>query len=216
MMQPFRRHMGIIAKLPRENVDTDQIIPKQYLKSVSRTGFGEGLFHDWRYNADGTDNPEFELNAPRYEGASILITGTNFGCGSSREHAVWAVMQYGFRVVIAPRKESAEGEINAFADIFRNNGFNNGLLTIELYQTEVDDIMQLIENNPGLQATVDLESQEIVLHTGNEVRYPFQVDSGVRERLLVGKDPIAQTLECENDIVNFENDEKREIYSPCS
>lgn len=216
MMQPFRKQRGIVAKLERANVDTDQIIPKQYLKSVERTGFGEGLFSDWRYNEDGSDNPEFELNQPRYEGASILVAMNNFGCGSSREHAVWAIMQYGFRVVVAPRKETREGSINAFADIFRNNGFNNGLLTVELSQKAVDEIMDMIDSNVGLEATVDLEEQKIVLHTDDEPSYSFEIDPVVRRNLLEGKDPIAQTLESEDAITAFENEEKREIFSPDS
>jgi len=216
MMKPFREHRGKVAKLERANVDTDQIIPKQFLKSVQRTGFGEGLFFDWRYNDDGTENPDFELNKPRYEGASILFAGNNFGCGSSREHAVWAVLQYGFRVVVAPRKESADGEVNAFADIFRSNGFNNGLLTIELSEGEVAEIFELIEENEGLEATVDLQSQDIVFHTAGEPAYSFEINPTVRQNLLGGKDPIAQTLESEKHISKYEDEKEGKIFSPDS
>ena len=133
-MTPFKTHRGLLATLDRANVDTDQIIPKQFLKLIVRTGFGEHLFQDWRYLPDGTPNPDFELNAPRFRGASILVTRNNFGCGSSREHAVWAIQQDGFRAVIAPR----------FAEIFRNNSHKNGLLTVELAEPEVEEIFQMV------------------------------------------------------------------------
>lgn len=214
MMQPFKKHSGLVALLKKSNVDTDQIIPKQFLKSIKRTGFEEGFLFDYRFNADGSLNPDFELNAPRYKGASILVTLNNFGCGSSREHAVWAVMQYGFRVVIAPSRISEEGKLNAFADIFRNNGFNNGLLTIELSEPEVDEIVDLIEASEGLEATADLEEQTLTFHSEPEKKYNFEIDSSIRHNLLEGLDPIAQTLKFESDITAFENEEKREKFRP--
>lgn len=215
-MQPFKKHRGLVAPLRKSNVDTDQIIPKQFLKSIRRTGFEEGFLYDYRFNPDGSLNPELELNSPRYKGASILVTLNNFGCGSSREHAVWAVMQYGFRVVIAPSRITEEGKVNAFADIFRNNGFNNGLLTIELSEEEVDEIISLVEADEGLEATVDLENQTIVLHVDGDKSYRFELDEGIRRKLLEGLDPIAHTLQFENDITAFENEEKRKKFSPNS
>jgi 3-isopropylmalate/(R)-2-methylmalate dehydratase small subunit len=215
-MEAFKSHRGIAGILARANVDTDQIIPKQFLKSIERTGFGEALFFDWRYNDDGSDNPDFNLNAPRFKGASILVTHNNFGCGSSREHAVWAVLQYGFRVVIAPRRKSDGEEVNAFADIFRNNGFNNGLLTIELSEDEVLEIIESISRNEGLEITVNLEAGNIVLHTEDEKRYDFKIDETFRQNLLEGKDPIDQTLEFDSEITAFENEKEREIFSPGS
>jgi len=214
MMQPFKKHRGLVALLKKSNVDTDQIIPKQFLKSIKRTGFEEGFLFDYRFKTDGSLNPDLKLNAPRYQGASILVTLNNFGCGSSREHAVWAVMQYGFRVVIAPSRISEEGKLNAFADIFRNNGFNNGLLTIELSEAEVDEMIDLIEANEGLEATADLERQTVTLHLEPEKVYSFEIDSSIRDKLLEGLDPIAQTLKFESDITAFENEEKREIFRP--
>lgn len=214
MMQPFNKHRGLAALLKKSNVDTDQIIPKQFLKSIERTGFEKGFLFDYRFNADGSENPDFELNAPRYDGASILVTLNNFGCGSSREHAVWAVMQYGFRVVIAPRRISEDGKVGAFADIFRNNGFNNGLLTIELSEAEVDEIIDLIEFNEGIEATADLENQTVTFHGEPDKVYEFDIDPGVRHKLLEGLDPIAQTLKFERDITAFENEEKRKKFSP--
>ncbi len=211
-MQPFKSHRGIVGLLRMSNVDTDQIIPKQFLKSIKRTGFEEGFLYDWRLKSDGTPNPDFDLNAPRYANASILVTLNNFGCGSSREHAVWAVMQYGFRVVIAPSRTANGEKVSAFADIFRNNGFNNGLLTIELSESEVDEIMELVEANEGLEATVDLVSQQIIFHTGNEPVYNFELDETTRRNLLEGLDPIAQTLQFESDITAFENEESRKKY----
>jgi len=204
-MDPFTTYRGRVAVLDRANVDTDQIIPKQFLKSIRRTGFGEGLFFDWRYLASGAENPDFELNQPQFKEAGILVTGNNFGCGSSREHAVWAVMQYGFRVIIAPGREVDGERVPAFADIFRNNGFNNGLLTIELGEEQVQAIFDAVAGNPGLEATVDLETQEILVHQPeSELRFPFTLPEGVRDNLLRGLDPIARTLESAADILRFE------------
>ena len=158
-MEAFKTHRGIVATLDRANVDTDQVIPKQFLKSIKRTGFGEALFFDWRYLSDGSPDPKFELNAPHLKGASILVARNNFGCGSSREHAVWAVVQYGFKVVIAPYAQRGGAKVPGFADIFRNNAVKNGLLTVELAEAEVEEIFQMAGRFKGLQATIDLDEQ---------------------------------------------------------
>ena len=193
-MNAFKTHRGLIATLDRANVDTDQIIPKQFLKSIARTGFGKHLFQDWRYLPDGEPNPDFELNAPRFKGASILVARKNFGCGSSREHAVWAIQQDGFAVVIAP----------AFADIFRNNSAKNALLTVELSEAEVEEIFQMVGRYPKLEATVDLDRQRVTLHTAEEISFHFDVDPAVKERLIHGLDDIGLTLTHEADIRAFE------------
>ena len=193
-MNAFKTHRGLIATLDRANVDTDQIIPKQFLKSIARTGFGKHLFQDWRYLPDGEPNPDFELNAPRFKGASILVARKNFGCGSSREHAVWAIQQDGFAVVIAP----------AFADIFRNNSAKNALLTVELSEAEVEEIFQMVGRYPKLEATVDLDRQRVTLHTAEEISFHFDVDPAVKERLIHGLDDIRLTLTHEADIRAFE------------
>ena len=194
MMESFKTHRGVIATLDRANVDTDQIIPKQFLKSILRTGFGKHLFADWRYRADGTPDPGFELNQPRFQGATILVTRANFGCGSSREHAVWAVHQYGFKAVIAP----------SFADIFRNNSTKNGLLTVTLNEAEVDEIVQMVGRYVGLEATVDLDEQRVVLHLPEEIAFHFDVDRAVKDHLLRGLDEIGLTLQRETAIAAFE------------
>lgn len=203
-MEPFSTHRGIVAILDRANVDTDAIIPKQFLKSIKRTGFGEALFFDWRYLPNGEPNPDFVLNQPRYKGASILVVRNNFGCGSSREHAVWAIMQYGFRAVIAPREQIGGALVPGFADIFRNNAVKNGLLTIELSAPEVDQIFDLVERNKGLEATIDLDEQRVVLHLPEEVAYHFDIDPVVKKHLRHGLDEIALTLEHEAAIAEFE------------
>jgi 3-isopropylmalate/(R)-2-methylmalate dehydratase small subunit len=203
-MDAFTIHRGIIATLDRANVDTDAIIPKQFLKSIKRTGFGESLFFDWRYLVDGKPNPEFELNAPRFNGASVLVTRNNFGCGSSREHAVWAVAQYGFRAVIAPRKEIAGSSVPGFADIFRNNCVKNGVLTIELSDAEVDNIFKLIARFPGLEVTINLPEERIVLHLDEEESFHFKVDPVVKNHLLHGLDDIGLTLAHADAIAAFE------------
>lgn len=203
-MQAFTTHRGVVAVLDRANVDTDQIIPKQFLKSIRRTGFGEALFFDWRYLPDGRDNPEFILNDPAFKGASILVSGNNFGCGSSREHAVWAVLQYGFRAVIAPRQQRGDTSVPAFADIFRNNAFNNGLLVVELGEPEVAEIMRAAVEQKGLQATIDLARQAVVVHARAEKTYAFDIPAGVKERLLRGLDEIGLTLEHAAAIAAFE------------
>jgi 3-isopropylmalate/(R)-2-methylmalate dehydratase small subunit len=203
-MEPFRQHTGLIAVLPRANVDTDQIIPKQFLKSIRRTGFSPALFFDWRYLPDGSPNPEFELNQPRFAGASILVTGNNFGCGSSREHAVWALQQYGFKVLIAPWMSTPSGRVAGFADIFRSNAIRNGLLLIELSEPEVRRIQDAVSAHEGLRATVDLETQKIVLHIDPPQVIPFECDPQVRQTLLEGLDEIRQTLQWEAEITAFE------------
>jgi 3-isopropylmalate/(R)-2-methylmalate dehydratase small subunit len=181
-MKPFTKHTGIVAPLDRANVDTDQIIPKQFLKRIERTGFGEFLFYDWRYLLDGQFDPSFVLNQPRYRGASILVAGKNFGCGSSREHAPWALGEFGFRVIIAP----------SFADIFANNCFKNGMLPIALPEEQVKELMQRDE------LTVDLERQMIDDQIG------FKIGEFQRYCLLEGLDDIGLTLRHEDAIREYE------------
>ena len=203
-MQPFSSHQGVVAMLDRANVDTDQIIPKQFLKSIARTGFGEHLFQDWRYLPDGQSNPAFALNAPRFRGASVLVARHNFGCGSSREHAVWAIQQYGFRAVIAPRVERSGGVVPAFADIFRSNCGKNGLLAVELSEAEVEEIFQLVDRFKGLAATISLEHQRVTLHLAEEVAFHFDIDPALKHRLIHGLDEIGVTLQHEQAILTFE------------
>ncbi len=203
-MKPFTSHRGLLAPLDRANVDTDQIIAKQFLKSIARTGFGPQLFYDWRYSADGKPNPQFSLNLPRYKNASILVTRNNFGCGSSREHAVWAIVQYGFQAIIAPWRTNQGARVPAFADIFRNNSFKNSLLTIELSEPEVDKIFETLERLPGLEATLDVDEQRVVLHTAEEISFHFELDGAVKERLLHGLDDIGITLKEEASLKAFE------------
>ena len=191
-MEPFTRHTGIVAAMDRANVDTDQIIPKQFLKRIERTGFGQYLFFDWRFKDDGSDNPDFELNRPAAQGATILLARRNFGSGSSREHAVWSLADYGFRAVIAP----------SFADIFYNNCFKNGLLPVALSEAQVDDLFARAARQPGYLLTVDLASQEVSDAQGFEVS--FEVDNARRERLLNGLDDIAITLSHEDKISAYE------------
>lgn len=208
-MKPFTKHTGIIATLNRSNVDTDAIIPKQFLKSISRTGFGPQAFFDWRYKPDGTDNMDFELNHPRFEGRSILVTRNNFGCGSSREHAVWALAQDGYRVIIAPWKEINNERVNAFADIFRTNATKNGMLVLELSNAEVDSIFELVNTHAGLQATADLVEQRVEIHAPTPAVFTFAVEAGDKEQLISGLDDIDLTLKYESDITRFE-----EIHDP--
>lgn len=204
-MQPFTTHRGVVATLDRANVDTDQIIPKQFLKSIKRTGFGVSLFFDWRYTDAGEPDPAFELNRPEFAKASILVTRNNFGCGSSREHAVWAVAQYGFRVIVAPWRDSPGGRVPGFADIFANNCVKNGVLTIQLSEDEVEEIFLLSARFAGLSATADLEERRLVLHLDEEVSFHFDVRPETREYLLRGLDDIALTLDYETDIAAFES-----------
>jgi 3-isopropylmalate/(R)-2-methylmalate dehydratase small subunit len=191
-MNQFRRHTGLVATLDRVNVDTDQIIPKQFLKRIERTGFGQFLFYDWRFNPDGSLKPEFELNQPRFQGATILVARANFGCGSSREHAPWALLGYGFRSIIAP----------SFADIFYNNCFKNGMLPVQLAETEVEQLFQRASSNPGYELTVDLERQWVTDDDG--LRFSFEVDPFRRECLLKGLDDIGLTLQHEDRIRDHE------------
>ncbi len=193
-MKPFRSHKGLIVTLDRSNVDTDQIIAKQFLKSIARTGFGEHLFHDWRTLPNGKPNFDFPLNQPRFKNASILVARSNFGSGSSREHAVWAVQQYGFQVVVA----------SSFADIFKNNCSKNALLTIELSETEIDEIFRMVERYPGLQATANVDEQRLTLHLPEEISFHFDIDAGVKERLIHGFDDIGLTLKKESELKAFE------------
>ena len=188
-MTPFKQHTGLVAPLDRANVDTDQIIPKQFLKRIERTGFGEFLFYDWRYLPDGRLNPSFVLNEPRYQGASILVADKNFGCGSSREHAPWALAEYGFRVIIAP----------SFADIFANNCFKNGMLPIALPVTE---FMRRAKEVEGYNLTVDLEQQMMTDKDGLAAR--FEVGEFQRYCLLEGLDDIGLTLRYEDAIKAYE------------
>ena len=191
-MQPFRIHTGKVAPLNRANVDTDQIIPKQFLKRIEKTGFGEFLFYDWRRRSDGSFDPTFVLNQAQYAGASILVAARNFGCGSSREHAVWALENFGFRAVIAP----------SFADIFANNCVQNGVLTVVLGEDQVAELMRRAEEVPGYQLTIDLERKEVRDDRG--LSASFSIDDSVRHRLLEGLDDIGVTLQHEADITAFE------------
>jgi 3-isopropylmalate/(R)-2-methylmalate dehydratase small subunit len=197
-MDKFETFKGIVCAVDRANIDTDALIPKEHLKSIKRTGFGSALFSDWRYNDDGSNNAGFILNQPKTQGASILVGRNNFGCGSSREHAVWAVAQQGFKVVIAP----VEGDIPGFADIFRNNCAKNGVLTIQLSSEQVDQIFEMSAADEPLQATVNLEEQMIFF---KDVEFAFEVDPTVKEKLLQGLDDIAESLLYEADIDGFEN-----------
>jgi len=203
-MKPFKKHTGIVATLDRSNVDTDIIIPKQFLKSIRRTGYGPNAFFDLRYTADGAPNSDFELNHPRFEGRSILITRNNFGCGSSREHAVWALAQDGYQVIIAPWKKNNGEQINAFADIFKTNATKNGLLVVELAEAEVDIIFEHVLANEGLQATVDLVEQKVVIHTPTPIEFKFTIEKADKEQLINGHDEIDLTLKYESDITRFE------------
>ena len=191
-MKPFRVHKGLVAPLDRVNVDTDQIIPKQFLKRIERTGFGEFLFYDWRRTPDGKPDPMFVLDQPRYAGASVLVVGKNFGCGSSREHAVWAIADYGFRAVIG----------SSFADIYANNSTKNGLLNVPLREEEVAELLRRTEKYDGYELTVDLEQCKVQDDRGFLAR--FQMDDFVRHCLLEGLDDIGLTLQHEAEIAAYE------------
>ena len=191
-MEPFVKIKGLVATLDRVNVDTDQIIPKQFLKRIERTGYGQFLFYDWRLNEDGSPNPDFELNAPQFKGASILLTRDNFGCGSSREHAPWALLEYGFHSILAP----------SFADIFYNNCFKNGMLPVQLPQDQISELFEWVGANPGVQLTVDLESQTLF---GDSLEYPFEVDPFRRDCLMKGLNDIDLTLQYEEQIREYES-----------
>jgi len=191
-MQPFRVHTGRVAPLNRANVDTDQIIPKQFLKRIERTGFGEFLFFDWRKGKDGNPDPSFVLNQARYSGASILVAEKNFGCGSSREHAVWALEDFGFRAVIAP----------SFADIFANNCVQNGVLTVVLPEDQVAALLARAEQIPGYELTVDLEKLSVSDAQGFSTTFP--IEESTRHRLLNGLDDIGLTLQHASEIEAYE------------
>ena len=191
-MQPFRKHTGKIAPLYRANVDTDQIIPKQFLKRIEKTGFGQFLFNDWRRKPDGTPESSFVLNQPQYAGASILVAAKNFGCGSSREHAVWALADYGFRAVIAP----------SFADIFANNCVKNGVLTVVLQENEAEEIARRAENS-SYMVTVDLEQCSVRDNQGLAAKFP--IDKFTRHCLLEGLDDIGLTLQHQGEIAAYES-----------
>ncbi|WP_318439836.1 3-isopropylmalate dehydratase small subunit [Photobacterium leiognathi] len=193
-MTGFKQHTGLVVPLDAANVDTDAIIPKQFLQKVTRTGFGEHLFHDWRFldDAGEQNNPEFVMNAPRYQGASILLARENFGCGSSREHAPWALADYGIQVMIAP----------SFADIFYGNSINNQMVPVRLTEQEVDELFQFVEANEGAEINVDLEKMIV---TANGKTYSFEIDEFRRHCLLNGLDNIGLTLQHEDKIANFES-----------
>jgi 3-isopropylmalate/(R)-2-methylmalate dehydratase small subunit len=191
-MEPFTQHNGLVAPLDRVDVDTDQIIPKQFLKSIARTGFEAGLFFDWRLQPDGSPNPDFVLNKPQFQGASILVSGRNFGSGSSREHAPWALQQYGFHAVIAP----------SFGDIFRNNSYQNGFLPVQLPENIVRQLLDRAESEPGYRLTIDLEHQTV--SDARDTLAAFDIDPSVKHRLLHGLDDIGLTLQHATDIDAFE------------
>ncbi|CAI8887342.1 3-isopropylmalate dehydratase subunit LeuD [Pseudomonas sp. IT-P44] len=200
-MRAFTQHTGLVAPLDRANVDTDQIIPKQFLKSIKRTGFGPNLFDEWRYldvgyayqdNSKRPLNKDFVLNAERYQGASVLLARENFGCGSSREHAPWALEEYGFRSIIAP----------SYADIFYNNSFKNGLLPIILSDAEVDELFQQVEANPGYELKIDLQAQTVTRPDGKV--YSFELDEFRKHCLVNGLDDIGLTLQDHEAIASFE------------
>jgi 3-isopropylmalate/(R)-2-methylmalate dehydratase small subunit len=191
-MKPFTVHLGRVAPLDRVNVDTDQIIPKQFLKRIERTGFGQFLFYDWRFGADGKKTGDFVLDEPRYEGASILVAGKNFGRGSSREHAVWALADFGFRAVIS----------SSFADIFANNSTKNGFLAVRLTEDEAAELLQRAQEIDDYQITIDLEKCEV--RDDQDFRAKFPMDEFVRHCLLNGLDDIGLTLQHEEEIATYE------------
>ncbi|OAV02161.1 MULTISPECIES: 3-isopropylmalate dehydratase small subunit [Moraxella] len=206
-MEKYTTEIGIVAPLDRANVDTDLIIPKQFLKSIKRTGFGDNLFDELRYLDEGylgqdiskrPKNPDFVLNQDRYQGATILLARSNFGCGSSREHAPWALSEFGFRTVIAP----------SFADIFYNNCFKNGMLPVILPESDIDELFKECEANVGYQLTVDLENQKVISPSGKE--YDFEVDAFRKHCLLNGLDDIGLTLQNADDIRAYEDKAKAE------
>jgi 3-isopropylmalate/(R)-2-methylmalate dehydratase small subunit len=191
-MEPFLRHTGLVFPLDRADVDTDQIIPKQFLKRIERTGFGQFLFFDWRFQPDGGENPAFELNLPRYRGATVLLARRNFGCGSSREHAPWALADYGFRVLVAP----------SFADIFYNNCFKNGLLPVRLPEADVNELFGRCATMHAYRLTADLVACTLADDSGWS--RPFEIDPFRRQCLLEGLDDIALTLRHADKIAAYE------------
>lgn len=196
-MEPFIKHTGLVAPMDRVNVDTDQMVPKQFLKLQTRQGYGRVLFSDWRYLPGEKPNPEFVLNAPRYKGATLILARANFGCGSSREHAPWAILDYGFRAILAP----------SYADIFYNNCFKNGILPVTLSNEQMDELFARTEKNVGYQLTVDLEKQIVTDEQG--LRCEFEIDPFRRDCLLKGLDDIGLTLVHEPVISAFEEKNMR-------
>lgn len=199
-MEAFKKLTGIVAPVDRVNVDTDAIIPKQFLKRIERTGFGQFLFYEWRFDEAGNDNADFEMNKPRYQGASVLISRANFGCGSSREHAPWAIMDYGFRVVIAP----------SYADIFYNNCFKNGILPIKLSEEQVDELFKRTAEHEGYQLTVDLENKTLNDEYGLQIS--FDLDEHRRQFLLQGLDDIGLTLQHADEIAAYEERHAAKLF----
>lgn len=198
-MEKYTKHTSVAALMNRSNVDTDQIIAKQFLKKVERTGFGIHLFHDWRFLEDGTLNPDFELNKPEFSGAKVLVTGDNFGCGSSREHAPWAIDDYGFNTIIS----------TSFADIFYNNCFKNGILPIVVDADTLKKLMAEITDNEGVSFTVDLENQVVTTPAGSEVS--FEIDGFRKNNLLNGLDDIGLTLGHTDKISSYEEKHKQQF-----
>ena len=198
-MEKYTNHTSVAALMNRSNVDTDQIIAKQFLKKVERTGFGQHLFHDWRYNEDGTPNADFELNNPKFEGAKVLVAGDNFGCGSSREHAPWAIDDYGFNTIIS----------TSFADIFYNNCFKNGILPIVVVADTLKAAMAEISSNEGVSFTVDLENQKVTTPGGIEIN--FEIDAFRKNNLLNGLDDIGLTLKQIEQIDTYEVKHKQQF-----
>ena len=203
-MERFTKHTGLVAPLDRVNVDTDQMVPKQFLKWVTRQGYGRILFYDWRYLEGEVPDPAFVLNQPRYQGASILLARANFGCGSSREHAPWAILEYGFRAILAP----------SFADIFYSNCFKNGILLVTLPESTMDELFRRTVAHTGYRLTVNLETQTITDDFGLELT--FQIDPFRRECLLKGLDDIGLTLRYEDKIAAFEKEHQASaaLYAP--
>ncbi|WP_172250520.1 3-isopropylmalate dehydratase small subunit [Saccharibacillus deserti] len=199
-MEEFKQLNGLVAPVDRVNVDTDAIIPKQFLKRIERTGFGQFLFFEWRFDQEGNVNPAFEMNKPRYEGAEVLISRANFGCGSSREHAPWAILDYGFRVVIAP----------SFADIFYNNCFKNGILPIKLSEEQVQDLFSRTAEHEGYRLNVNLEEKTLTDAYG--LRIDFDLDEHRRQFLLQGLDDIGLTLQHESEISAYEAKRAERAY----
>ncbi len=200
-MEAFQKLNGIVAPVDRVNVDTDAIIPKQFLKRIERTGFGQFLFYEWRWDEAGNVNENFDMNKPRYQGASVLVSRANFGCGSSREHAPWAIMDYGFRCVIAP----------SFADIFYNNCFKNGILPIKLSEEQVQDLFERTYANEGYRLNVDLENKTITDDQGLEIH--FDLDEHRRQFLLQGLDDIGLTLQHESEISEYERTRGAHLFA---
>ena len=196
-MEPYKKHERLAALMDRSNVDTDQIIPKQFLKKVERSGFGVHLFHDWRFNDNGTDNEAFELNKPAFKGAKILVAGDNFGCGSSREHAPWAIADYGFNTIIS----------TSYADIFYNNCFKNGILAIKVDKDQLASLMAEINANEGVRFVIDLEDQKVITPAGNG--FTFDIDPFRKGNLISGLDDIGLTLKHVDKITAYETRHKQ-------